>query len=233
MRPFTAKLTDSVLKKRVFNQEILEKHVNDFMIGQTTPYLHKLKNTLDIGAATGMYATHFAKHSKSVICFEAVLPVYNELNKIKTFYNNVTTHNLAVSNFEGVSDFYVDDKRLSNSSFQNLVEGQKIEVDTVTVDSLKLNDIGFIKIDVEGVELDVLMGAVDTIHEYRPTCMVEVYEKFNKYPVETTFEFFFNRDYRCYYNQRGKGLQQVRNIQEGIEATKIPEITDGDFLFTI
>ena len=165
MRPFTAKLTDSVLKKRVFNQEILEKHVNDFMIGQTTPYLHKLKNTLDIGAATGMYATHFAKHSKSVICFEAVLPVYNELNKIKTFYNNVTTHNLAVSNFEGVSDFYVDDKRLSNSSFQNLVEGQKIEVDTVTVDSLKLNDIGFIKIDVEGVELDVLMGAVDTIHE--------------------------------------------------------------------
>ena len=47
--------------------------------------------------------------------------------------------------------FYVDDKRLSNSSFQNLVEGQKIEVETVTIDSLKLVDVDFIKVDVEGV----------------------------------------------------------------------------------
>ena len=115
--------------------------------------------------------------------------MYEQLIKIKEKHNNVITHNLAVSDFVGKSAFYVDDKRLSNSSFQNLVEGQKIEVETVTIDSLKLVDIGFIKVDVEGVELDVLNGAKDTIKEYRPTCMVEVYEKFNKYPVDTTFDF--------------------------------------------
>ena len=180
-----------------------------------------------------MYASHFAEHSKSVICFEAVPPVYEQLEKIKQKHNNVITHNLAVSNEVGLLDFYVDDKRLSNSSFQNLVEGQKIQVETTTIDSLKLIDVGFMKIDVEGVELDVLVGANDTIEEYKPTCMVEVYEKFNKYPVETTFEFFFTRGYRCFYNHRAEGLKPVRNIQEGIEATKIPEITDGDFLFTV
>ena len=227
------KLSDNVLSKRVFKQQILDLHLKDFMIGQTTPYLNKFKNTLDIGAATGMYSSHFAEHSKSVICFEAVPPVYEQLEKIKQKHNNVITHNLAVSNEVGLLDFYVDDKRLSNSSFQNLVEGQKIQVETTTIDSLKLVDVGFIKVDVEGVELDVLVGANDTIEEYKPTCMVEVYAKFNKYPVETTFEFFFNRDYRCFYNHRGQGLKPVRNIQEGIEATKIPEITDGDFLFTI
>ena len=226
-------LSDNVLKKRVFKQQILDLHLKDFMIGQTTPYLNKFKNTLDIGAATGMYASHFAEHSKSVICFEAVPPVYEQLKKIKEKHNNVITHNLAVSNEVGLLDFYVDDKRLSNSSFQNLVEGQKIQVETTTIDSLKLVDVGFIKVDVEGVELDVLVGANDTIEEYKPTCMVEVYAKFNKYPVETTFEFFFNRDYRCFYNHRGQGLKPVRNIQEGIDATKIPEITDGDFLFTV
>jgi len=226
-------LSDNVLKKRVFKQQILDLHLKDFMIGQTTPYLNKFKNTLDIGAATGMYASHFAEHSKSVICFEAVPPVYEQLEKIKQKHNNVITHNLAVSNEVGLLDFYVDDKRLSNSSFQNLVEGQKIQVETTTIDSLKLIDVGFMKIDVEGVELDVLVGANDTIEEYKPTCMVEVYAKFNKYPVETTFEFFFNRDYRCFYNHRGQGLKPVRNIQEGIDATKIPEITDGDFLFTV
>ena len=227
------KLSDNVLSKRVFKQQILDLHLKDFMIGQTTPYLNKFKNTLDIGAATGMYSSHFAEHSKSVICFEAVPPVYKQLEKIKQKHNNVITHNIAVSNEVGLLDFYVDDKRLSNSSFQNLVEGQKIQVETTTIDSLKLVDVGFIKVDVEGVELDVLVGANDTIEEYKPTCMVEVYAKFNKYPVETTFEFFFNRDYRCFYNHRGQGLKPVRNIQEGIEATKIPEITDGDFLFTI
>ena len=227
------KLSDNVLSKRVFKQQILDLHLKDFMIGQTTPYLNKFKNTLDIGAATGMYSSHFAEHSKSVICFEAVPPVYEQLEKIKQKHNNVITHNLAVSNEVGLLDFYVDDKRLSNSSFQNLVEGQKIQVETTTIDSLKLIDVGFMKIDVEGVELDVLVGANDTIEEYKPTCMVEVYEKFNKYPVETTFEFFFVRGYRCFYNHRGQGLKPVRNIQEGIEATKIPQITDGDFLFTI
>ena len=84
--------------------------------------------------------------------------IYDQLVKIKENFNNVITHNLAVSDFVGNSSFYVDDKRLSNSSFQNLVEGQKIEVETVTIDSLKLVDIGFIKVDVEGVELDVLNG---------------------------------------------------------------------------
>ena len=84
------------------------------MLGQTTPYLSKLKNTIDVGAATGMYASHFAEHSKSVICFEAVPPVYEQLILIKEKYNNVVTHNLAVSDFEGKSAFYVDDKRLSN-----------------------------------------------------------------------------------------------------------------------
>ena len=224
-------LSDSVLKKRVFKQQILDLHLKDFMIGQTTPYLNKFKNTLDIGAATGMYASHFAEHSKSVICFEAVPPVYEQLIKIKEKHNNVITHNTAVSNETGTLDFYVDDKRLSNSSFQNLVEGQKIQVETVTIDSLKLIDIGFIKVDVEGVELDVLNGASVTIDEYKPTCMVEVYEKFNKYPVETTFEFFFNKDYRCFYNHKGQGLKLVRNMREALEAVKIPEITDGDFLF--
>ena len=156
-----------------------------------------------------------------------------QLEKIKQSNANVITHNIAVSNHVGTNDFYVDDKRLSNSSFQNLVGGQKITVDTVTIDSLQLVDVGFIKVDVEGVELDVLVGANDTIEEYKPTCMVEVYDKFNKYPVETTFEFFFNRGYRCFYNHRAEGLKPVRDIAEGIEATKIPQITDGDFLFTI
>src|SRR5210317_176703 len=170
----TLNLSENVLQKRVFKQQILDLHIKEFMLGQTKNYLSKDKNAIDVGAATGMY-----------------------------------------------------------SSFQNLVNGQKIEVETIKLDNFKLDNIGFMKIDVEGVELDVLNGASEIIKEYKPTCMVEVYEKFNKYPVETTFDYFFSRGYKCFYNERAKGLKQVSNINEALEEQKIPQVTDGDFLFTI
>ena len=41
----TLKLSEGVLNKRVFKQQILDLHLREFMIGQTTPYLNKFKNT--------------------------------------------------------------------------------------------------------------------------------------------------------------------------------------------
>ena len=229
----TLNLSENVLQKRVFKQQILDLHIKEFMLGQTNMYLYKEKNAIDVGAATGMYSSYFAQKSKEVYSFEAVLPVYKQLELTAKRIKNINCFNLAVSDFDGKSEFYVDDKRLSNSSFQNLVNGQKIEVDTIKLDNFKLDNIGFMKIDVEGVELDVLNCAIEIIKEYKPTCMVEVYDKFNKYPVETTFDFFFSRNYKCFYNERAKGLKQVKDLNEALEAQKIPQITDGDFLFTI
>lgn len=148
-------LTENVLKKRVFKQHILDLHIKEFMLGQTKMYLSKDKNVIDVGAATGMYSSFFALHSKEVYAFEAVPPVYKQLELVGQRIKNINCYNLAVSDFDGKSEFYVDDKRLSNSSFQNLVNGQKIEVETIKLDNFKLDNIGFIKIDVEGVELDL------------------------------------------------------------------------------
>jgi len=42
-----------------------------------------------------------------------------------------------------------------------------------TLDSFDYTDIGFIKIDVEGYEYKVLLGAKETIKKYRPVLLVE------------------------------------------------------------
>ncbi len=143
-----------------------------------------------------------------------------------------------MSNMEGNQKFYVDDKRLSNSSFQNLVSGIPITVETRTIDSMYAKTLihgykcGFIKIDTEGTELDVLEGGEKVIERDKPNLMIEVYDKFNKYPVETTFEFCFKHGYECFYNHRGKGLQPVKDTEHGVKvAITMPDITDGDFLF--
>ena len=62
----TLNLSDNVLKRRVFKQGILDLHIKEFMLGQTKKYLFKDKNAIDVGAATGMYSSFFAKHSKEV-----------------------------------------------------------------------------------------------------------------------------------------------------------------------
>jgi FkbM family methyltransferase len=46
-------------------------------------------------------------------------------------------------------------------------------VDIVTIDSLNLNRLDFLKIDVEGMELEVLAGGQETIREKRPWCWIE------------------------------------------------------------
>ncbi len=230
------KISQDVLNRRVFNSRVYDLHVKEFMLGQTKKYLSKEKVTIDVGAATGIYSHFFAQHSAYVFSYEAVPVIYNQLYKLESIHNNIITMPKAVSNFEGMTDFYVDDKRLSNNSFTNLVNGQKIKVETILLDNEDLGIIGFIKIDVEGHEFEVLEGAKKIIDLYKPTCMVEIYPKFNKGPIEKTFNFFFERHYKCFYNHKGKGLITVENIKDGIEIAKdekMIKLHDGDFLFSV
>jgi len=223
-------LSKEVLQRRVFNPYYYELHVKEF----TKDHLDSEGTVLDVGAAVGQYSKFFAQHSGHVYAYEAVPPVFKQLCKIKKDHLNFSPMNLAISNIVGTEEFYVDSSRLSNSSFQNLVNGFPIHVKTTTIDTehADTKNICFIKIDTEGTELDVLNGAQKTIEKHNPHLMIEIYPKFNKYPIDTSFKFCFDRGYSCYYNHRGQGLKPINNLEHGVKvAMTMPDITDGDFLF--
>ena len=227
-------LSEKVLQKRVWNQKVYESHVKNFMLGQTKEYLGKEKNTVDVGGAVGMYSFFFSQYSKHVHSFEAVPPVYKQLKANSKKAKNITTYNKAVSDHSGEASFFVDDKRLSNSSFQNLVNGQEIKVNVVSIDDMGFENVGFIKIDTEGTELEVVRGAMRTIERDRPNCMVEVYGEFSKYPPKDIFSVFFNRNYECLYNNKGEGLVKVDDINLAADIASdasMINVHDGDFLF--
>ena len=49
------------------------------------------------------------------------------------------------------------------------------------LDDIKIkNDIGFIKIDVEGHEKNVIQGGLDTIKKNKPVLLIEIEEKHTK-----------------------------------------------------
>jgi len=239
----TLNLSQSVLKRRVFNQGVYNSHSRDFMLGQTAPFIKKDGVVLDVGAAVGMYTQFWACLANHVYSFEAVPPVYDQLKLVESKNANVTAFNIAVgAEDKDKVDFYVDDKRLSNSGLRNLVGGQKISVPMKKLDTLFSPDLNrydrsicFIKIDVEGNELDVLKGGEQLIDALHPTIMCEIYPKFNDGPVINTFNFLFDRGYRCFYNVPKRGLQPVTDPDHGATVAgdaKLISQHDGDFLFT-
>ncbi|QDZ00356.2 FkbM family methyltransferase [Nitratireductor mangrovi] len=58
------------------------------------------------------------------------------------------------------------------------------EVDVRRLDDLGLGRLNFIKIDVEGTEMDVLAGAAETIARERPTLLIEILAGYYSQPIE-------------------------------------------------
>lgn len=65
------------------------------------------------------------------------------------------------------------------------------DVEIYTIDSLNLPRLDFLKIDVEGMEVDVLKGGRETLEKYRPWCWIEQWN-INKNELK---EQFNNLDY--------------------------------------
>lgn len=223
-------LSDAVLRRRVFNSEVNKALQARTLLSKLDPFVDQNKTSIDVGAATGHITHYLAPRSKRVWSLEAVDPVFRQLQKKEKEFSNVQAFHAAVSDYCGMGTIYVDDKRLSNSGFQNLVGGPETTVPVVSLDSLNLMDVGFIKIDVEGTEFDVLRGAEKTLAQ-RPNLMVEIYEPFAKHPLGVIFEFFFSRNYDCYFYSH-PDLVQVKDVKDGVNAVKTRHAEhDGDFLF--
>jgi FkbM family methyltransferase len=65
----------------------------------------------------------------------------------------------------------------------------------ITIDSLKLPRIDFIKIDVEGMEMEVLAGAAQSIANHRPVLLIETI----KTDAKTLSEWLVARSYHTFH----------------------------------
>ena len=61
------------------------------------------------------------------------------------------------------------------------------------------NPISFIKIDVEGHEVEVIEGAIATINRNKPILLVEIEERYSKKKVIDTIKFVNALGYKSYY----------------------------------
>jgi FkbM family methyltransferase len=124
---------------------------------------------LDIGAHSGTYAITLAPYCKEIHSFEPQRMTYYSLcgGVALSGLENVFCHQFGLGSPEqvGVQTLNIVSEDGGGSSLHTsqhkVLRTEQIEVRTL--DSLNLDDIGFIKMDVEENELFVLKGAFETL----------------------------------------------------------------------
>lgn len=134
---------------------------------------------LDIGANIGNHTIFFSKICKlKVISFEPFEHCYKILTKnvyLNKINEQVTTHHKAVGCASGTgTPIIVDSNNLGQTRFVVQPSG---DVEMVALDDLHFDQrVSLLKIDVEGMELDVLKGGSELIKRDNPLIYIEIAE---------------------------------------------------------
>jgi FkbM family methyltransferase len=132
---------------------------------------------LDIGANIGNHTVYFAKicHAARVICYEPQRTVFEMLVKnieLNGATDIVTPKNMGVGSELSYADISsVGRDNLGATSFTGSEHGN---YPIRTVDCEDLSRLDMIKIDVEGMQIEVLRGALKTIEKFRPIIACEL-----------------------------------------------------------
>lgn len=130
---------------------------------------------LDIGAHIGTHTINLAKclNNGVVYAFEPQPKIFRELcyNLLLNNIQNVKLFNSAVGSENGKIELspLCGDNEGGTGCYGN----SGLFADLLTIDSLNLNNVSLIKIDVEGMENKVLEGARETILRNKPIIFIE------------------------------------------------------------
>ena len=166
---------------------------------------------VDIGANRGMFALAASKVAGSsgrVICFEPnpgcvdTLNLEIRANKIE----NIQVHNVGLGAVEGMLTLAVpyinSGQGTFSESLYDSTEAYRVAVPVKTGDSMLVGiNPSFVKIDVEGFELNVLRGLSTTLAQAKPIVAHEVCHEFMKslgYTFNDVRKFMTTLGYRGY-----------------------------------
>jgi FkbM family methyltransferase len=137
---------------------------------------------VDVGAHAGLHVEHFARFARSqgkVIAFEP-LPNFARDLKARFAQPNVEIREIALGREAGVAQFQRNRDILGESGLRQRRSHVPVAFETVAVvlDTLDrqlagLDRFSYVKIDVEGGEIDCLVGGRKTIMRLRPFVSVE------------------------------------------------------------
>lgn len=161
---------------------------------------------IDAGANIGCYSYAFKDKALLVICFEPNEEIFKCLDYNLRPFHNVIVYNEALGSKFGFVKTVTENDNVGMTYCKDAENGIQIK----TIDSMKLNKCDFIKIDVEGYELEVLKGAIETITKYKPKLYIEINTHTLKRKELTPLDIF---DFLYKHNYKFKNIYPHGNME--------------------
>jgi FkbM family methyltransferase len=184
---------------------------------------------IDVGGNYGAYAFRLDRLRTRVEVFEPNPTCVRALDHWAATRPRVRIHPFALSATAGQATLAVPTggdgvvHAAAGSIEPRAVAGARCEaVETRTLDSFGFRDATLVKIDVEGHELSVITGAVETLAASSPALIVEIEQRHSPLPIETSFDRIAALGYSGYFLREGSlaPLREfARDRHQSVEAS--------------
>lgn len=190
-------LSPSFYKSRFF-KKLKGLDVHNLLERKVEPEFLWIKDVLakdavfmDVGANVGAYLFTLENHLKpeNIFAFEPNPQLFKRLVRL---FPKVNLSSVALSDILTIAEFKIPvingEKVHTRGTLQTSIKEkneektilQKVKVKPLDELDLKFQKLDFIKIDVEGNEMQTLRGAKKTIQKFRPILMVEMEQRHHK-----------------------------------------------------
>lgn len=136
-------------------------------------------SALDVGANIGNHSLYFSDYFSNVLSFEPQPLTFELLQFNSRLTNNIKCFNFGLSSSEKKESFVVDQKNIGGSHIVPEGSSNGVILNLKTLDSMSdviCSPVRLIKIDVEGHEYEVLLGAKQVILKHQPIIIFEQHE---------------------------------------------------------
>lgn len=186
--------TSDFIQGRILEHEQFFEHK---LLMKIQPALVRNKVCIDAGANIGNHTLFFSKTlgAKKVISIEPQKHVFEilkrnvEINKLE----NIECHNKALgAKGSRVTVATGTNRNLGATSFRAAPDG---DYPVISIDELDVPEVGFLKVDVEGMQMQVLHGARDTIKNRTSAIMIELRPELHE--VDEPSDFLKSLGFLC------------------------------------
>ena len=182
---------------------------------------YKFELAIDVGANKGLYSLELEKISNEVIIFEPLKKMFKDLEillkkKTKKFNyalgNSFSNKKIKIPILSGSLSYGRASLTNKFKKYKSkIIKVRKLDYLSKKKKIYKNNKkVDFIKIDVEGYELNVIQGAKNLIKRDKPIILIELELRIlgNK-KIKRIFNFFNKLNYNVYYTDNGKNFKST------------------------
>jgi len=177
--------------------DLPKHHIADSVVQHDTilhkkvlEYANRKRHMVDVGGNVGRWSIDFAKHFAQVSAFEPAPYHIDCFEKNCASYGNIHLYPYGLSNANKKGNLEVAVEQHLGST--RVIPNDDGNIDLKTLDEHGFDNVDVLKVDVEGLEIDVLQGAEQTIAKCKPIIVIE----------------------RCVFNSERFGLDKMASHNE-------------------